>query len=153
MADYHVHLSQAQHNEQLANKLVQEPPFHDWGITAAFYAAIHYLECWLFNRKEKHTETSIPVGSDNKFRYTPHAWRERIVEIELTRNAFKSFRKLRSASETARYLSFYRIGTGRMPQWLSMPASQYFSPKNAKRLVDKDLVTLRNELKIPRSAA
>lgn len=40
MADYRVHLSQAKHNEEVARKLVKEPPYHDWGITAGFYAAI-----------------------------------------------------------------------------------------------------------------
>lgn len=148
MADYPVHLSQAQHNEQLAKKLVEEPPFHDWGITAAFYSAIHYLECWLFNRSEKHTETSIPVGPDGKFQYTAHAWRERIVQKELKRDTFKSFRKLRDASETARYLSFYRIGARRPPRWLDKPASQYFKHEDAKSMVNKELVILRNELKI-----
>jgi hypothetical protein len=84
MADYDIHLSQAKHNEEVAKKLVKEPPCHDWGITAAFYAAIHYFECWLFNRAEKHTETSIPVGEDRKFLYTPHAWREKLVETNLS---------------------------------------------------------------------
>jgi len=152
MADYSVHLSQAQHNEQLAIKLVQEPPFHDWGITAAFYSAIHYLECWLFNRREKHTETNVPVGPDGKLRYTYHAWRERIVERQLNRNAFISFRKLRDNSETARYLSLYRIEAGRRFQWLDRPASQYFRPEDAKSMVEKDLAVLRKELKITGSA-
>lgn len=148
MADYAVHLSQAKHNEEVANRLIKDPPYHDWGITAAFYAAIHYLESWLFNRREKHTETSIPVGMDGKLQFTPHAWRERIVERNLNRSAFKSFRKLRDASETARYLSLHRIGPGRKPHWLGRPASQYFRPESAEFLVKEDLTRLRKELKI-----
>ena len=148
MADYTVHLSQAKHNEEVANRLIKEPPYHDWGITAAFYAAIHYLECWLFHRKEKHTETSIPVGGDGRFQCSPHAWRERIVKRDLNRSAFKSFRKLRDASETARYLSLYRTGPGQKPRWLDRPASQYFTPQDAGILVKKDLTVLRKELKI-----
>lgn len=148
MADYTVHLSQAKHNEEVANKLVKEPPYHDWGIAAAFYSAIHYLECWLFNEKEKHTETSIPVGQDGRFKYTAHAWREKIVEQKLRKDAFKSFRKLRDASETARYLSLYRIGTERMPQWLDKPAPDYFNPNDAKNMVEKSLMTLKLELNI-----
>ncbi len=93
MADYTVHLSQAEHNEEVANRLVKEPPYHDWGITAAFYSAIHYLECWLFNRPEEHTETGIPVNPDGKLLYTAHAWREKIIEEKLNKDAFKSFRK------------------------------------------------------------
>ncbi|MEW6409670.1 MAG: hypothetical protein AB1488_06100 [Nitrospirota bacterium] len=148
MADYIVHLSQAEHNKEVANKLVKEPPYHDWGITAAFYSAIHYLECWLFNRPEKHTETSIPVDHDGRFLYTPHAWREKIIENELSRDAFKSFRKLRDASETARYLSLYRIRAGRIPQWLDKPAPDYFRPEDAGNMVRKDLVIFKHELSI-----
>ena len=148
MADYSVHLSQAKHNEELAKKLVLESPFHDWGITAAFYASIHYIECWLFTRSEKHTETSIPVGSDGRFKYSPHSWREKIAEKNFTEKAWKSFRKLRDASETARYLSLVRIAPQQKPQWLGKPAPEHFSPDSAKRLVETDLSVIRNELKI-----
>jgi len=148
MADYKVHLSQAKHNEEVALKLVKEPPYHDWGITAAFYSAIHYLECWLFNRKEKHTEISIPVGEDGKFLYTPHAWREKLVERYLSKEAFKSFRKLRDASETARYLSLYRVHSGKALSWLDRPASEYFSQDAAENLVEKSLKTFKNEIGI-----
>lgn len=148
MADYEVHLSQAKHNEEVTNKLIQEPPYHDWGITAAFYAAIHYLECWLFKRGEKHTETSIPIGEDGRYLYTAHAWREKIVETQLSKDAFKSFRKLRDASETARYLSLYRIGPARKPQWLDKPAPDYFNHEEAKQWVLKSLATLKSGLAI-----
>jgi hypothetical protein len=148
MADYKIHLSQAKHNEEVALKLVKEPPYHDWGITAAFYSAIHYFECWLFNREEKHTEISIPFGEDGKFLYTPHAWREKLVERYLSKEAFKSFRKLRDASETARYLSFYRVHTGKTPSWLDRPAPEYFSQYDAKNLVEKSLKTFKIEIGI-----
>lgn len=148
MADYTVHLSQAKHNEDVANRLVQEPPFHDWGITVAFYAAIHYLECWLFNKPERHTETSIPRGPDGKLQFTPHAWREKLVERYLSKGAFKSYRKLRDSSETARYLSFYRIGQERAGRWLNEPASDYFRPEDANDMVKKDLINIKNELRI-----
>jgi hypothetical protein len=148
MADYGIHLSQAKHNEEVAKKLVKEPPCHDWGITAAFYAAIHYFECWLYNREEKHTETSIPVGEDGKFLHTPHAWREKLVERNLCKEAFKSFRKLRDASETARYLSFHRIHPGIKPSWIDKPAPAYFSPKDAVNFVEKVLSNFKFELGI-----
>jgi len=149
VADYIVHLSQAEHNEEVANKLVKEPPYHDWGITAAFYSAIHYLEGWLFNRPERHTETSIPVGQDGKFLYTPHAWREKIIEKELSKDTFKSFRKLRDASETARYLNLYRISPRQITQltpWIDKPASDYFRPEDAETIVGKDLAILKREV-------
>lgn len=110
MADYVIHVLQAEHNEKTAKKLAFNPPCHDWGITAAFYSAIHYFESWLFHTKHKHTETSILIDNEGKLKYTPHAWREKIVTDEFTRRGFKAFRKLREASGIARYLSFSRIG-------------------------------------------
>lgn len=152
MADYSVHLSQAQHNEQLASKLADEPPFHDWGIPAAFYSAIHYVECWLFNnrrsRLEKHTETSIFVGEEGRFELDPHAWREKLVDRNLSRRAFLSFRNLRNASETARYLSLYGVEPSRWPKWLDIPASQHFESDAARKLVGTDLIDSKNELKL-----
>lgn len=145
MADKSVHLSQAKHNEETANKLANEPPYHDWGITAAFYAAIHYLEFWLFFRKEKHTETSIPIYPDGKWQFSPHAWREKIAERNFTKKAFNGFRELREASETARYLSLYR----NPPPWLSTPATDHFKPEDAQDMVKECLDTLKKELNIP----
>lgn len=148
MADRHVHLSQAEHNKKLARKLVNEPPYHDWGITASFYSAIHYFECWLYDKSEKHTETSIPVGRDGKFNMSPHAWREKLIHNHLSEEAFKKFRKLRDASETARYLTLCRIGSSKSPQWLDGLASDYFPPGEAKKLVEIDLEVFLAELGI-----
>ena len=148
MADYPVHLSQANHNEELAKKLIQEPPFHDWGITAAFYASIHYIECWLFNRPEKHSETSIPLGSDGKLLYSAHTWREKIAEKNFSKETFKSFRKLRDASETARYLSQYVGPRERRELRWFQPAPQHFSTDDAKTLDETDLTVIKNDLKI-----
>ncbi len=143
MADYSVHYAQATHNRLTATKLVDEPPHHDWGITAAFYSAIHYFECWLFGETEKHTETSIPVDpNNNRWKFSPHAWREKLVEQKMSRNAFKAFRKLRENSETSRYLTFSMAP-------ISMPAAQFFKPEAAKKIVAVELETFLSELRIP----
>ena len=147
MADYVIHVLQAEHNEKTAKKFAFSPPHHDWGITAAFYSAIHYFESWLFYTKYKHTETSIPIDNKGKLKYTAHAWREKIVTDEFTRKSFKAFRKLRDASETARYLSFSRVGRSNI-SWLDKPASQYFKPQDAQKIIEKDLQILKKELKI-----
>lgn len=147
MADYHVHLAQAEHNRQLAEKLLGEPLYHDWAITAAFYAAVHYFEQWLFSEPEKHTETSIPVDTKGRLRYTAHAWREKIIQNKLSKDAFRSFRKLRDASETARYLSLARISPRGTPDWIPAPACQYFSLEYAKELVVKELSDFRESLR------
>lgn len=146
MADFEIHISQAKHNEEVAKKLVNEPPYHDWGITAAFYAAIHYFEAWLYLQPEQHTETSIPIDEEGKLKYTPHAWREELIKNKLNEDAFESFRKLRVASETARYLSFFRKGT---KVWISKPASEFFTPQEAQKLVNAGLETFKNGIKIP----
>ncbi|MBW1614814.1 MAG: hypothetical protein DRP15_03015 [Candidatus Aenigmatarchaeota archaeon] len=147
MADYPIHIAQAEHNEEAAKKLAFDPPYHDWGITAAFYSAIHYFESWLFYKGERHTETSIPSDEEGKLKFTAHGWREKIIVNKLTRAGFKAFRKLRDSSETARYLSLARLGTKSI-EWLDRPASQYFKPQHAQKMVEKDLQTLKKELKI-----
>lgn len=149
MADYNTHLFQAQHNEKVANKLIREPSYHDWGITAGFYAAIHYFESWLFNQEEKHTETSIPLTPDGKLQYTPHAWRENLMQKKLSKEAFINFRKLRDASETARYLSLTRISRiKREYKWIDKIASDYFALKDAKNLIKKDLIAFKAGINI-----
>jgi hypothetical protein len=55
---------------------------------------------------------------------------------------------LRDASETARYLSLYRIGAQREPQWIDRPAPEYFLPEDAKSMVEDGLTILRRELNI-----
>lgn len=150
MADFEVHYSQADHNRKLANKLICEPPYHDWGITAAFYSAIHYFECWLYQeeteKSKKHTETSIPKGNNDKLICSPHSWREKLIEKKLSKNAFKAFRKLREASETARYLSLYGVSRASGQNWLNIPASEYISTQVARRLFNSDLTIFIQEL-------
>jgi len=138
MADYQVHISQAEHNEETANMLVHNPPHHDWGITAAFYAAIHYVESWLFNNKngtKKHSETSVPLYNNGTRMYSFHTWRERLVKNNFGKNAWKSYMMLRNESNNARYL----INTG-------MPAPKYYSPKDAEDMILKDLAILKQEV-------
>lgn len=142
MADKYVHLAQAKHNEALATKLLSEPPYHDWAITAAFYAAVHYVETWLFDRREQHTETSIPVRDDGEFAHTAHVWREKLVE-RLGPDAHKAFRKLRANSEQARYLSLRAGASGSQPRWLPSPASMFFSAVDAGKMVTSCLNDLR----------
>ena len=42
------HLRQAEHNRVLIETLdPKDPRFLDWIVTAAFYAAVHFIEAWL----------------------------------------------------------------------------------------------------------
>lgn len=145
MADYKVHISQARHNEETAIKLVQEPHHHDWGITATFYAAIHYFEYWLcINKigKEQHTETSIRIISD-KGKPSLHNWRAILVRKNVP-TAYRNYRYLRNSSQIARYLTI----PGSASQWISVSAPEYFSLEKVKSMIANDLAILKKELRI-----
>lgn len=145
MTEYHVHLTQAQHNKSLADVLARRRPYHDWAITSAFYAAIHYFEGWLsVNTPEQHTETSIPVDSDGNPRYSLHSWREELVRNNIDRTAFICYRTLRQASNTARYLTTLPPPNADAG-WLRLRASDYFSLEDVANLM-RCLAELENEL-------
>lgn len=149
MAEFFVHLSQARHNESLAEYLLDKP-YYDWAITACFYSAIHYFEARLFieytENDKKHSETSIPLDDKGEWKYTPHRWRERLVHNHFSRSTWISFRNLREASELARYLSYY-------PKRLKVvfkeiPSYEIFQPKNAQHSVNKDLQIMKKDLRV-----
>ncbi len=144
MADCLIHILQAEHNEKAANKLAFSPPYHDWGITATFYSAIHYFESWIFYTIYRHTETSIPIDNEGKRKYSLHRWREEIAFDKLTRKDWDILRKLRITSGIARYLN---LGTKNI-NWLNEPAFQHFKPQDTQKMVKKDLQILKKELKI-----
>ena len=145
MAEFFVHLSQARHNESLAEYLLDKP-YYDWAITACFYSAIHYFEARLFikysENDKKHSETSIPLDEKGEWKYTPHRWRERLVHDNFSQSTWISFRNLREKSELARYLSYY-------PKRLKVifkdiPSYEIFQPRNAQHSVKKDLQVMAN---------
>jgi len=141
MPDFKIHLSQAKHNEEAAKKLVNEPPYHDWGITAAFYSAIHYFEFWLFNQPEKHTETSIPLDQNGKPKCSLHSWREHLIQVKLNKKAFLSYRKLRNESNISRYLSSKN-------SMINKTAFDYHTPDDAKNLLNNELITFKKSIGI-----
>lgn len=142
MASEEIHLKQAKHNEDLANKLSRFPPYHDWAITSAFYASVHYFEGWLYRQHtrecDRHTETSVPISAkDGKRDCSPHTWRERVVRERFKREAYNAFRELRTSSEFSRYLSFCQLNCK------NSPASEYFSEEDAIRISGEVLNTFK----------
>jgi hypothetical protein len=136
MAAGPVHKAQAQHNERLALDLLERPPFHDWAITAAFYAAVHYAEWSFYLRETHHTETSIPLGSDGRFTLSPHQWRERLLHRQLDKQSFMDYRQLKQSSETARYLSLSRPGGSSSEEaFAEHPASECLDLDCAREMV------------------
>ena len=126
------HWTQAEHNHDLARSLLT-PPNHDWAITVGFYSAIHFFEAWLFYQSEKHSEVSVPAHVSSV-----HTWRDQLVQKYLPPATAKAFRKLRTASETSRYLSSPVRAPGAGGA-LTNTAFSYFSPSAAKGLVEGDL--------------
>lgn len=142
MAVFSVHISQAKHNERVGNHLAGSPEMYDWGITAAFYSAIHYLEAKFFSLPRiLHTETNIPRSPDGELEYTAHAWRQQLIRLHLPRDVYRAFRKLRESSETVRYLSYGQVGQG-LPA-AKVPSMQYFGQKDAQNMLHKDLQCLK----------
>ena len=115
MSGHIVHILQAQHNEELARKLVEDGyQFKDWAVTALFYAAVHYFEALLhqeppftypgISRRIFHSEASIPTYGDSaRHRYSHHGWREQLIRRNCDRSTVTAYRELRDASQIARY--------------------------------------------------
>ena len=115
MSDRIAHIRQAQHDEDLAKKLVENGyQFKDWAVTAAFYAAVHYFEARLHQEPQFtcpgissrifHTESSIPTyGNSTRYRYSHHGWREQLIRRNCDRATVTAYRELRNASQIARY--------------------------------------------------
>lgn len=153
MAEFLVHVSQAYHNEKVGKFLLgEDKSFYDWTITACFYSAIHFIEARLFcdstDTKNRHSETSMPVENDGKFKYSPHSWRAKFVFENYSQNTWKSFRSLKEASETARYLSHYADKTPESATFETVPSFNLFTIENAKFALEKDLASIKHELKI-----
>jgi len=145
MAEFAVHIKQADHNRQVALALLQQEPFHDWAITAAFYSAIHLFEAWLYHRGPKHSETDIPRDDKGDLKFSPHAWREKLVTDRLPRHAFKDYRHLKESSETARYLSLPR-SAGPGANWTPTGAWEHLSLDDARRMVNNHLASFTKTL-------
>ena len=133
-----IHWTQAEHNQALALSLLV-PPNHDWAITVAFYSAIHYFEAWLFYQPEQHSEVNIPAAVKSV-----HTRRDQLIQKYLPRATAIAFRKLRTASETSRYLSAPGGVSG--SGFLTNTAFDYFSPSAAKSLVERDLADVFSKL-------
>lgn len=95
MPDDLLHMDQAQHNEELAMRLLTESPpqFLDWSVVAAFYAGLHYFEAALFRKTGQHGEAT---------KDSPHKNRDRLMQAHFPQ-CRKPYRKLFNNSIIARY--------------------------------------------------
>jgi len=104
------HEAQAQHNEDLANKLLIDGQFNDWVCTTSFYSALHFFEAFLARYPGRckhpnaqgpieHSETSRPLGLN----VSPHTWRENVISANFSIQVYRDYHQLRQSSEMARY--------------------------------------------------
>jgi len=121
-------LRQAEHNQEFAKSLDQQQnlKFWDWLITAAFYAAVHYVEAFFF--------TVNAIGHTEKAHsQNPHKFRQHNVKEYLGIDCWKSYRKLQDASYNVRYLALatskHKLGT----------ATSYYKRKDASTFLVVDL--------------
>ena len=89
-----LHLQIAQHNEQFFSSLdLASAPARGWGSTAAFYAALHYVEAF-FGTKFKHS-ADHRTRDNNMVQYTE------------TIAIYDQFCELKNISTRARYYGRY----------------------------------------------
>ncbi len=130
MPDVPDHISQAIHNRQCAAKFLAG--CRDWAITAAFYAAIHYVEAGLVATEVEHSNISCPPDE------ALHDYRQRMVQEKFGDVCFRSYRKLRQASWSVRYLTKSMTNPG--------TALSYYSQDDVKRFLEVELPTIKDEI-------
>jgi len=130
MSQRQEHLTQAQHNERLANDLNYLTGFPDWVITIAFYASVHYVEAMITTKPERHSETSRP--SEKSY----HGWRADLLR-KYHRKIWIEYRTLYEESRNARYLINQKSVRFGPP---------YYSDSYAAQLLSKDFLALKSDL-------
>jgi hypothetical protein len=131
MAPYQAHLDQARHNTELAQYLAQDMVYKDWVITAAFYAAVHYVEA-AFAKRGWHGDQT---GGES-----PHIWRLNQLRQrkEYPTDCWKAYKSLYESSRKVRYLLLW--------QETSSVANSYYSDDDVRQFLTEDLQTIQNSL-------
>jgi hypothetical protein len=137
VADLMSHIDQANHNEQCARFLIDDKPeYRDWAITAAFYAAVHLAEASF----STHSDIGhSAIAKDKRKDEGIHDYRERKIR-ELARSAYRSYKKLREASQHARYLALKERSQTHQEMM------EYYSVSDVRRFIERDLTKVREEL-------
>lgn len=141
MPSHSDHIAQAAHNEEFGLFLKGNLKYKDWLITVCYYASLHYIEAAFAGIPHiQHSTLNIPKDpATGKDKYSVHGWRNQLIKNNLPRQVFICYRKLESNSQTARYLDINRSGS----------ATSYFTDQDSLNTFDKDLQTIKQELKLP----
>lgn len=134
MADLVDHINQAKHNAACAAHLLGGKTYRDWAITATFYAAVHFAEAAFNSLPDvRHSETQ-GISPDS-----PHDVREKLIRDKFGEACWKSYKKLRQASNNVRYLASWRsMRTG--------TALDYYQPADAEKFLSEDLTRVKSEI-------
>jgi hypothetical protein len=132
MADLVDHVAQAKHNLACASKFLTDAQCRDWAITAAFYAAVHFAEAGFTANEVGHSDAKRPQNEE------PHSYRERMVREKFGEECYRSYRKLRTASNNVRYLA----------DWSARPGMSldYYPQSAAERFINVDLSLVRQKI-------
>jgi len=81
------HLAQARANRAFYEELLGRPEYHDWALTVLFYAALHYVDAFLYPKDP------------------PNHWeRNKLFAVTpLLRALWPKYRRLQEKSQNARY--------------------------------------------------
>lgn len=123
------HLKQAQHNEDFIAHLQRgngASEFTDWAVTAAFYAAVHYVEAVL---AEKERDPARQHSTDHAFR------NEILKRTKSYEHLWKYYWPLYNASIYARYLS---DGQRDLNDF-----RDYMPPEDVERFINSNLTQVR----------
>ena len=130
MGSFIDHLNQAKHNIACAEEFLDNCDCYDWAVTAAFYAALHFVEAGFTCTPVGHTETHRPS------RKQPHTHRLEMVKDHFGTPCWKHFRKLYNASLQVRYLDVSKAGI----------ATDFLKITDARRFVTGNLAEVRKEV-------
>lgn len=122
MANLIDYISQANHNKACAQALATGGRFKDWAITAAFYAALHYVESGLESTGLQHSQKSCPD------RVALHSHRESLVKTSFPA-CWRQYRNLHEACDNVRYLLINRSGN----------ATSYYTQEEVNDFISVDL--------------
>lgn len=137
MATYDEHMTQAKHNEDVANLLgVPDVYSISWVTTITFYSALQYLEAAFCNTGIGHSETY-----PNPDKLSLHRFRQDLIDREpRTRDIYTDYTELRRASETCRYCKKPYIREKQAADFLNV------NLKNIKDiLIRNNLITMEDQ--------
>ena len=103
MGERQFHAARGRHNKEASDHLLDETPFLDWGITALFYSALHWVHALLATRDEldkdeRHPRKhSAPPGAQSGGRGVNQLVRDLFPEFHL------EYRSLFEAGMRTRY--------------------------------------------------